>query len=84
MRHVACMMTLNVVLLYVSLYTTLGSGVFFPVQEFVAESDYASDSIFSNQFLIAQGEEVSLDIIHQDNNIQIFYCPVDDMIADIW
>ena len=33
----------------------------------VAESDFASDAIFGTEFLLAQGENISPAIIHQDN-----------------
>jgi len=33
----------------------------------VAESDFASEAIYSTEFLLAQGEDISPAIIHQDN-----------------
>ena len=35
--------------------------------ELVAESDFASEAIYGTEFLLAQGEDVTPAIIHQDN-----------------
>ena len=39
--------------------------------ELVAESDFASEAIYSTEFLLAQGEDIPPAIIHQDNMSKI-------------